>query len=164
MSEDPSETSADSELDDDIPGILLTREINKAGRLPVPEKLRPLLYTDYPSDEANTFWGYEESMNLAVLSKRWPTSASNNFVGSYDLNDGSWVHIADEIAEETEVKQEAGDIVCFFTYGGMMDEGEAYVLSERQMWRLVPEDELPDTGGMVERVIEEAPAFMSSVR
>jgi len=158
--ESEDETSADGE----VPGQLITKEINKKGRLPIPEKLRSVICTDQEDGNSITFWGYEKSLNLAVLSREWPTNANNRLIGSYSSNGRSWVHIADEVAETTEIKQDAGKLVYFFSYGNMREEGEAYVLSERQAWKLLPVDELPDTEGIGERVIRDAPGFLSSVR
>jgi len=111
-----------------------------------------------------TLWGYEENLEIAVLSRQWPSTGANKFVGSYKLNGGSWITLPDKVAENTGLEQQEGTLVYFFTYGDMMDEGEAYVLSELQAWRLLPVDELPDDEGLREVVIRDEPGFMSSIR
>jgi hypothetical protein len=173
MSNEGSESNADANKDRDVPGLLMTAEMNKDAHLPVPEKLRPLLFMNYQNDkdgsqdtddDAKTLWGYEENLELGVLSSQWPSTGANKFVGSYGLNGGSWITLSDEVAENTGLEQEKGALVYFFTYGDMMDEGEAYVLSELQAWRLLPVDELPDDEGLREVVIRDEPGFMSSIR
>ena len=164
MDDNESDSEDVASAEDDVPGRLITEEINKKGRLPIPEKLRSVVCTNPEDGDSTTFWGYEKSLNLAVLSKEWPTSANNRLIGSYSSNGRRWVHIADDVAEVTEIKQDSGELVYFFSYGDMLEEGEAYVLSERQAWKLLPIDELPDTEGIGERVLQEAPGFLSSVR
>ena len=173
MSNESSESNTNTDRDEDVPGFLITAEANEGAHLPVPEKLRPLLFIDYQNDkdgsqdtddDAKTLWGYEENLELGVLSSQWPSTGANKFVGSYGLNGGSWITLPDEVAENTGLEQEKGALVYFFTYGDMMDEGEAYVLSELQAWRLLPVDELPDDEGLREVVIRDEPGFMSSIR
>jgi len=51
MSNEGSESNADANKDRDVPGLLMTAEMNKDAHLPVPEKLRPLLFMNYQNDK-----------------------------------------------------------------------------------------------------------------
>ena len=161
---DENTPESEDETNSTVPGLLLVEEVNESGRLPIPGKLRSVVCTDPEDGDSRTFWGYAESLNLAVLSRAWPDDMTEQLVGTFKSNGGKWVRISDDVAEATEIKQTPGELVYFVSYGDMLEEGKAYVLSARQAWKLLPVDELPDTEGIGERVLREEPGFLSSVR
>ena len=106
-------------------------------------------------------------MGIALLCRDWKGDPATERIGNklYELDDNGTIFIPKGIRENTDVdiKGEIGECVYFFTYGDMANEGKAYVLSEVQAWKLLPEDSLPDDG--VERIVfREQPGFLSSLR
>ena len=166
MSSDDLESDAEIEEDREAPGLLMMTTVNSGNRLPVPEELHESVFKEL-SGKPTTYWGYETSMNIALLCRTWRADPNTKRAGDkiYKLGDDGSIFIAKGIRENSDIdiNGEIGEPIFFFSYGDMRDEGKAYLLSDLQAWKLLPEDALPDDG--VERVVfREQPGFLSSIR
>lgn len=163
-----------------VPGRFMSTPVRKSNRIPIPEPFRPIICMDYSEDreESNavTFWGKEKSRNLAVLSSRWLGKDDFKTYSDYQLNDNSWVHLPDKVIQDTELDDYDSDdhqdheenpqkVVYLFSYGNMLegDTQSAYVLTEKQAWKLLPINELEGTDEEIsDSILNKVPGFMST--
>lgn len=122
---------------------VLSAEVRPGGRLPIPEYFRPVVCMDYPDDPA-TFWVVGTDAEIAALADEWVSTPRFKSVGRYDLLDGSRVHIAEDVVNDTALHGEPGDIVYFVWFPeepGQDRPPLVFVLTEEQFWRVFPESE-----------------------
>ena len=113
--------------DSDI--LFLSSKVRSQNRLTVPEQFREICFDDYP-DDPSTFWVYSDSESPPFISKSYRNDDDLSTTGIYDLNDGSWIQIAKEAVDNSNLDDlEEGSILYFFTKKEFLESGIAYILT-----------------------------------
>lgn len=114
--------------------------------IPLPAAVRDAVASEHPLDGECVYWNYESHSNFAVLSRRPLSESSYVDVGRYKVYDtgadGGEARIRPPDALGTVVR--SGFLpegrVTYLAHDGMLgEEPAAYLLSEAQLLRLLPD-------------------------
>lgn len=124
--------------DSDI--LFLSSKVRSQNRITVPEQFREICFDDYP-DDPSTFWVYSDSESPPFISKSYRNDDGVSTTGIYDLNDGSWIQIAKDAVDNSNLGNlEEGSILYFFTKKEFLESGIAYILTAHAIERVLSDE------------------------